>query len=51
MIPISMTHSRALPIQTGASIESVPVKSGFLFRDNAKKGALFALQGIQGVPE
>ncbi|HXE11654.1 MAG TPA: hypothetical protein VN633_06020 [Bryobacteraceae bacterium] len=50
-VPVSMTHSRVLPIQTGASVESIPVDGGFLFRDNAKKGALFTLQGIEGVPE
>jgi hypothetical protein len=50
-VPISMTHSRVLPIQTGSSVEAIPVEGGFLFRDNAKKGALFTLQGIAGVPD
>jgi hypothetical protein len=50
-VPISLMHSRVLPIQTGASIEFLPVKEGCLFRENARKGALLYIQGIQGTPQ
>jgi hypothetical protein len=49
-LPISMTHQRLLPAQTGEPIESVAIQNGVLFRERARKRALLTLQGVTGTP-
>jgi hypothetical protein len=49
-VPISMTHSRLIPVQTGTGIECVPLEKGFLFRDRARQRGLLFIQETEGSP-
>ena len=51
VIPVSMTHRRSIPIQTGSSIEAQAAPSSYLFLEKAKKRVLLAVQGADTAPE
>lgn len=51
IVPISMTHRRVLPIQTGAHIESVPRQNQTLFCERSRNRVLLAVQGADTSPE
>ena len=51
VIPVSMTHRRLIPIETGAKIETVRLPDGMDFVERARKRVLLSIQGAETAPE
>jgi hypothetical protein len=51
VVPVSMTHRRLIPIETGAKIETVRLPDGTEFLERARKRVLLSIQGAETGPE
>ncbi|HEY7210690.1 MAG TPA: hypothetical protein VH477_10500 [Bryobacteraceae bacterium] len=51
VVPVAMTHSRVLPVQTGPHIESASAHGQMLFLERSRKRVLLGLQGADTAPE